>query len=260
MKRPAIAEKTEIRYSEVILLGESKLQNSGPDKDQTYQSVCNLQIYSSHPCSPDRDSRAQTPQSTRKSEKTYIKTSTRAETTSKTEDTSCPSIYSEVLFSQTLKCLPVSLQPHSYPQFTDCQQSTLSVSDVKLQLDGDGEASVPLQGTSATRADLSLSQTEELETFRPSLRQHQSPVSFSDLSSISYSSVRLSHPAEVTSPQHPFCQSLYNSAPSFQPDAFTHPDALSDTLTTLPSLFPHSLFVDFSYCPAECDPYVSALV
>lgn len=261
MKRPVMAEKTEIKYSEVILLGESELRNSDPDQDLTYQSVCPLQTYSSHGYSPLQVSEAQTPQNTRKLEK-CTKSSTRARTTSNTDLSSCPSIYSNVLFSQTLKSLRESerVQSPSFVQSNDWQHSTVSVNDIKPQLGGD---SVSLQGrstTSATRSDSPLSPADELKSFRHFPRQHQSPVSLSDFSSISHSSVLLSHPAEVTSPQHPFSQSLYNSVPSLEPDTFTRPDALSDPFATSHSPFPHSVFVDFSYCPVECDPYISAAV
>ncbi|XP_070698926.1 interleukin-6 receptor subunit beta-like [Pempheris klunzingeri] len=235
MKPPAVPEKTDIRYSEVILLGESEQDNCGPDKDVTYQSISNLQVYSTHRYSPLRVSGAQTPHNTRKSE-------------SNTERTFCPSIYSEVLFPQTLKCIPTTpLSP------SDRQQSSVSINDVKLQLGGDSEASESLQGRSTTRSDSSLSQADELKACRHFLRQNQSPVSSSDLSSVSYSSILLSHPAEDTSPQHSFSRSHNNSAPSLQPDTFTRPDALSDTFATSPPPFLHSLFVDLSYCPVECE-------
>ncbi|XP_044023287.1 interleukin-6 receptor subunit beta isoform X2 [Siniperca chuatsi] len=250
MKQPAMAEKTEIKYSEVILLGESELQNS----DLHYESVCNLQTYSSPCYSPLTVSGIQTLQNSRKLEK-CAKSSTK--TTSNTGLSSCTSIYSNVLFSQTLKSLPTPLLSPSHHQFNDCQHSTVSVNDVKLQLGGGSELPVSLQGRSTTRSP--LSQTDELKNFCLLLRQHQSPVSFSDFSSIYHSTVSLSHPAEVMSPQHPFSQSLNNSVPSLQPDTFTRTDALSDAFTKS-SPFPHSVFVDFSYCPVECDPYISAAV
>ncbi len=262
MKQPAIAEKTEIKYSDVILLGESELQNSDPDQDLTYQSVCALQTYSSHCYSPLQISEAQTPQNTRKLEK-YTKSSTRARTTSNTDLSSCPSIYSNVLFSQTLKSLPTPLLSPSFVQSNDWLHSTVSINDVKPQLDGHSKPPVSLLGrsaASATRSDSPLSPADELKTFRHFLRQHRSPVSFSNFNSISYSSVLLSHPAEVTSPQHLFSQSLYNSVPSLKPDTFTHPGAPSDTFTASLSPFPHSVFVDFSYCPVKCDPYISPAV
>ncbi|XP_076604135.1 interleukin-31 receptor subunit alpha [Chaetodon auriga] len=249
MKQPAMAEKTEIKYSAVILLDESKLPNSNPDKDLAYQSVCNLQTYSSHRYSPLPVSSTQTPQNTRNSEKKSIKISTRAKTASNTDLSSFPSIYSNILVSQTLKRVPPPLLSPSYLQTNDWQHSTVSINDAKIHPGRDGELS--LQGRSATT---SASQTDELETFGHFLRQHQSPASSSDLGSISHSSVLLFHPAAVTSPQHSFSHVLYSSVPSLQPDTVTRPDALSGTSNTSLSPFPHSVFVDLSYCPLQCDP------
>ncbi|XP_074517438.1 interleukin-6 receptor subunit beta isoform X2 [Sebastes fasciatus] len=242
MKRPGIAERTEIKYSEVFLLGVSELQNSDPDQDLSYQS--NLQADFSHCFSPLPVSGLQTSPNTRKSEK---KCSTRAKTTSYID---LSSVYSNVLFSQTLKSLPSPLILSSDLQSNDWQHCSVCVNDVKLQLGRDSEPSGSLQGRSTIRSD---SQTDELKNF-----QHQSPVSISDFSSFSPFPYLLSHPAEVTSPQHPFSQSLYNSAPSLQPDTFTRPE---DTFTsTAFSPFSHSVYVVSSLCPEECDPYISAAV
>lgn len=249
-----MAEKTEIKYSEVILLDESELQNSNPDKDVAYQSVCNLQTYSSDCYSPLPLSGAQTPQNSRNPEKKSIKTSTRAKTTSSTDLSSCPSIYSNIVFSQTLRGLPTPLLSPPYLQTDDWQHSTVSVYDAKLQPGGGSEPSVSLQGMTAA------SPADELKTLLHFLRQRPSPVSFSDFSSISHSSFLLSHPAAVTSPQHPSSQSLHNLVPSFQSYGIPQPDALPDTYTTPLSPFPHSVLVDLSYCPLECDPYISPAV
>ncbi|XP_029317034.1 interleukin-6 receptor subunit beta [Cottoperca gobio] len=221
MKRPAVSEKNKIKYSEVVLLGESELQNSDPDQDLVYQS--NLQTYSLHCYSPLPVSGAQTPQDTRRSEKKCVKSPTRAKTTSNTD---LSFIYSNVLFSQTLKGLPTPLISPSYVQTNDLQHNTCSVHDVKLQLGGDSEPSVSLQGWSATRSDSSLSQTEKLKSFHLFLKQHQTSVSFHSSPYLLY------HPAEVTSPQA---------------DTFPRPD---DTVNTTRSPFPPCMFVDFSYCPA----------
>lgn len=234
--RAAVAENAGIKYSEVILLGENELLNSNTDKDLTYQSVCNLQTYSSNRYSPLPVSGAQTPQDTRKSEMKCIKSSN-------TDLSSFPSIYSNILVSQTLKRL---LTPVLY---SSCPKSTISENGVKLQLGGDSEPGVSLEGGSATRSDSPLSQTDGLKTFPHFLRQHQSSVSFSDFSSISHSTTLPSHPTKVTSTQLPSSQSLYYSVPSLQPVTFTHRDALSDTFTTSLSPFPNSLVMDFSYCP-----------
>uniref|UniRef100_UPI0037E84262 interleukin-31 receptor subunit alpha-like n=1 Tax=Semicossyphus pulcher TaxID=241346 RepID=UPI0037E84262 len=241
LMQPAVADETEIKYSEVVLLGEIELQN--PDKDLTYQSACELQTY----CSQLSVSELQTAQHTRKSEKKSIKSSTRAKTTS---DTDLSSTYSDVLFSVTAKTRPTPLLSLSHLVYKDWQH-TVSVSDVKLQLGGDSEPIVSLHGRSATRSASPLSQTDELKTF---LTQKHS----SDSGSISLSSISPPHPAEVKSPQHPFSESLYNSDPSLKPDSFNHPDDLCDAATILP--FAPSLFVDFSFCPVECGPYVAPAV
>nr|XP_046268504.1 interleukin-6 receptor subunit beta isoform X2 [Scatophagus argus] len=107
---------------------------------------------------------------------------------------------------------------------------------------------ITLEGRSTARSNSSPSRTDELKTLPPFLRQHQSPVSFSEFNSISHSSFLLSHPAEATSPQNTFSQSVSNSAPSLHPDIFSCPDAL---FATSPSTFPHSLFMDFSYSPLD---------
>lgn len=182
--RAAVAENTGITYSEVILLGENELLNSNTDKDLTYQSVCNLQTYSSNRYSPLPVSGAQTPQDTRKSEMKCIKSSN-------TDLSSFPSIYSNILVSQTLKRL---LTPVLY---SSCPKSTISENGIKLQLGGDSGPGVSLEGGSATRSDSTLSQTDGLKTFPHFLSQHQSSVSFSDFSSISHSTTLPSHPSHV---------------------------------------------------------------
>ncbi|KAL7380411.1 hypothetical protein ABVT39_017514 [Epinephelus coioides] len=233
MKQPAMTEKTNIKCSEVILLGESELQNFDPDQDLSYET------YSSPHESLLPDSGAQTAQNTRRSENKYVRAST----------ASCSSIYSNVVFSQGLDGVPSPYLCPYYLQSNDWQHST--VSDIKLQLGGNSEPCVSLQGRSTTRSDSPLSQRDDLKTFHVFQRQHQSPV-FSHLSS-----APLFHPAEVTSPQHLFSQSLCNSVPSLQHDPFACP---SDTFTTPFSPYVHSALVDFSYCPVECDPYISPSV
>ncbi|XP_042292673.1 interleukin-31 receptor subunit alpha [Thunnus maccoyii] len=240
MKQPAVPETPEIKYSEVILLDKSDLQD--PDQDFSYQGICNIQAYTSHSDSPLPVSVAETPQNTQKFEKIYTGSST----------TSCPSIYSGVVFSQTP---PAPILCPSYLQSNYWQQSTVSVNDSKLQLEEDSELPVSIQ---AIGSDSPPSQTDEVKTFF--LRQHQSPVSFSDFNNIFHSSVLLSHPVEVTSPQCPFSRSHFDSVPLLQPDILTLPDCRSDTPATSFSPFPQSVFVDFSYCPVECDPYISSNV
>ncbi|XP_035529273.1 interleukin-6 receptor subunit beta [Morone saxatilis] len=246
MRRPATEEKTEIKYSEVILLSESELQD--PDKDINYQSFRKLQTYSTPCCSPLPVSR-ETPQNTRKLEVGCNKSSTGAKTTSNTDLSSSISIYSNILFTQTPKSLPA---PHL--QSIDWQQSAVSVNGVKQQAGGGREPSLFLQGRSAATSDSPLSQTDQLKNLHQLLRQHQNPASFSDFNSISHSSVFPYHPAQVVLPQNPFSQNLCNSVPSLQHDAYPRTDALSDSLTTSLSTFPQTLFVDFSYCPVECNP------
>ncbi|XP_035024535.1 interleukin-6 receptor subunit beta [Hippoglossus stenolepis] len=132
-----------------------------------------------------------------------------------------PILYSNVVFSHTLKNPAAPLLSPSPHQ--SCDWRHVSTSDVKLLLGG-GSAASP---------------------------QHQSSSPFSDVSSVSPSSAVHPHPADVTSPKRLFPQSLCSSGLSLQPDTFTHPN--------LSSLLP-PLFVDFSYCPAECDNHTSPAV
>ncbi|XP_034714869.1 interleukin-6 receptor subunit beta [Etheostoma cragini] len=246
MRHPPLAEQTETKYSDVILLGEIELLNADSDQDISYQRC--LQTSSSHRYCPLPVSGDQTPQDTSKSEKCFRSLS-RAKKSSNTDLSSCLPIYSNDLISQTVKCPPSPLPSCSNLPSNAWQHSTVSVNDVKFQQGGDSEPSVSLQARSTTSFDSPLSQTDELKTFRLFLKQHQSTVS-------SHSScILLSHPsAEVTSPQHPYSQSLYNLLPSLQPNTFTQ---LSDTFNPSFTPFPHSVFVDFSYCPVQCDPYIS---
>lgn len=251
MKHPAVPETFDINYSEVILLSSSDLQDSDADQDFSYQGVCNIQTYSSHRYSPLPNTVAQTPQNTRKFDK-YTRSSTRAKATSAADLSFCPSIFSNAFFSQTHQTLPAPILCPSYLQCNDWQQSTVSVNDSKLQPGGDSELPVSLQGIGS---DSPLSQTDELKTFF--LRQHHGPVAFSDCNKIFYSSVLLSHPVEDTSPQHHFSRSHFNLVPSLQTETLTHPDSHLDTSATSFSPLLQSVFVDFSYCPVQCDPYMS---
>ncbi|GAA6213324.1 interleukin-6 receptor subunit beta-like isoform X1 [Lates japonicus] len=251
MKQPSVPEKPEIKFSEVILLSESEHQNSDLDHATSYQSICDLQTYSSHRYSPLPSSGSQTPQNTRISEMKFNRSPIRAKTTSNTDLSSSPSIYSEVIISQTVKNSPAPILPPYHHQSNDWQCSTDSVSDVKLQLGGDSElfgdrrAGPPQEGRSTTKID------SPSETLRLFLKQHQSPIDFSDFSSISQSSVLLSHPAGITSPKHLFSQTNINS---IQPNTFAPSTAPSDNFSS----FLPPVFVDFSYCPVECDPYISS--
>ncbi|KAM7403352.1 hypothetical protein PAMA_004008 [Pampus argenteus] len=226
---PAVPESSDIKYSEVILLSESDLHDPVPDQDFSYQGVCKIQTYSSYQYSPLPVSGAQTPQITQKINKEYTRISTRDKTTSTAD---CPTIYSNVLVSQIHQTLPATILCPSHPQ------TNVSVNDSKLQPGGDSEHGVG--------SDSPTSETDELNSFF--LRQYHSSVSFPD---------SLSHPVEGTSPQHCFSRSHFNSVPSHLPVALAHPDSCSDTSATTSSPVRYSVFVDFSYCPVECGPYVS---
>ncbi|CAK6966964.1 interleukin-31 receptor subunit alpha [Scomber scombrus] len=243
MKQSAVPEIPEIKYSEVIVLGISDLQDSDLDQDFGYQGICNIQAYSSHQYSPLSVSVTQTPQNTPKFDKKYTRSSTRAKTTSNS------SIYSNVLFSPIHQTPPTPILCPSYLQFNDMQQSTVSVSDSKLQLGVDSESPVSVHSVGS---DSPFSQTDELKMF---LRQHHSSIS--DFNKIFHSSMVLSHPVEVTSPQLPFSRSHFNSILSLQPNTLTRPHSSLDTTATSLSPFSQSVVVDLSYCPVECDPYIS---
>ncbi|XP_060938144.1 interleukin-6 receptor subunit beta [Limanda limanda] len=129
-----------------------------------------------------------------------------------------PILYSNVVFSHTLK--NPAAPPLSPSPHQSCDWRQVSTRDVKLLLGGSSAASP----------------------------QHQTSTPFSDVSSVSPSSAVHPHPADVTSPKHIKPQSLCSSGLSLQPDTFIHPNLSSH----LPPLF-----VDFSYCPAECDNHTS---
>lgn len=245
MKHSVVPEKSEIKYSEVVVLGDGELQTCDSDQDISCQVICNLQTYSTHQYSPVPVSSSQTPQNTRLSE-LFFGNPTRAKTTSSVDLSSCSYIYSNVLTSQTLKNAPT---PYLSPSYCHA----VSVNDVKMQPGGEEE---PLE----QRSDSSFSPTDELKTFSLFMKQCEIPASFSDFSSISQSTIILSHPAEFTSLNHAFSQSNFNSVPSLQPNTFTHPDASSNNFSTPFSPFLPLAFMDFSYCPVKCEPYVSLAV
>ncbi|XP_034530882.1 interleukin-6 receptor subunit beta isoform X2 [Notolabrus celidotus] len=238
MKWPA--DKIQMKYSEVVLLGESKLLNSDHDKeDLTYKSLCNLQTYSLNGYNHFPVSGAQT----------CNKSSAKAKTSS---DSDLSAIYSDVLTSQIPQSLQKPLLTLSHLQY-DWQHSIISVSDVELQPEGDSDLDASLQSRAATDSESPLSQTYALKVLCHT--QSQS----SDSSSVSLSSVFISPPAEVKSPQHLFLKKIYNSVPTLQSDTFTHPDNLCGTMSAMP--FPRSMFVDFSYSPVGYDdPYVCPAV
>ncbi|XP_026172295.1 interleukin-31 receptor subunit alpha isoform X2 [Mastacembelus armatus] len=228
MKMTVVPEKPEIKYSEVILLGESELQNCNPDQDTSYHSTCNLQTYSPHQYCPLSVLGSQTVQNTRISEK-FITDPNTVKATSNVNLSTCSSNYSNILFSQMPKIPPtLIISPF-------CPSRTVSVIDIK-----------------ATKSESQLSPPNELKTFHFFLNHHQSPDLFSDFCSVSQSTVLRSRLSELSLPKQPFSQSNLNSAPSLQP-IFPHSDFFSASF----SPFLASDFVDFSYCPVACDPYIS---
>ena len=250
-KQPVLAEKIGVKYSELILCKDEP-QPSSTEQDLSYQGLCALQTYSTHCCYPPIPvSGTPTPQNTISFE--CIQNATRARTTSNTDLSS----YSKILFSQNPRVPPTPLQSTSYLPSSHWQHSAVSVSDAKLPPGGDGELSVSLQDRVA-RFWSPLSQTDELKSVSDLLRQHQSPVSVCDFSIVFHSS----HRAETTSSQNPLSQSHYSSVPSLQLNTTHRPDALSDTLTTLYSPVPDlppPIFVDFSYCRLDCEPWIPPL-
>lgn len=218
-----LPEKPAVKYSEVIVLGE--LENSSLDQDHSYQGVCNLQTYSS----------LRSPLGISRSGKTLTRRSA-------TDLSPCCSDYSSVMLSRPLQNTPGPLLHLSCDQYN---WQTANVNDVKLQLGG---ASEPSQSQPK----------DEHKTSHHFLQHHQIPASFSDLSSISSSAVLPSHTTEISSLKHPFSQSSFNSL--LQSNNFHQPTDSSDNFTTSFSQFLPSIFVDFSYCPVECDPYISSTI
>lgn len=218
-----LPEKPAVKYSEVIVLGE--LESSSLDQDHSYQGVCNLRTYSS----------LRSPLDISRSGKTLTRRSA-------TDLSPCCSDYSSVMLSRPLQNTPGPLVHLSCDQY-DWQ--TANVNDAKLQLGG---ASEPSQSQPK----------DEQKTLHHFLQHHQIPASFSDLSSISSSAVLPSHTTEISSLKHPFSQSSFNSL--MQSNNIRQPSDSSDNFTTSFSQFLPSIFVDFSYCPVECDPYISSTI
>lgn len=220
-------EKPNIHLPEVILPGENELQTF--EQEQTVNF--DLQTYSSYQVSsPLPASGCQTPVKC-----PAFNTDLRPPS---------PSIYSNVVFSQTLNSPPSPDPVPTYRQFSDWQH-------IRLQPGGDSETpecrktAAPEEGSSSSGLDSPLPLTYKLSTFSLSLPQHLSPFSLSDFSSVSPSS------AEANSPK-PLFQSNSNSVLPLTPDIFTQSSALSDSFM---SFLPH-VCVDFSYCPVEQDPHV----
>lgn len=170
-----VPEKSEFKYSEVVFLGGSVLQTCSSDQD-----VYDLQTYSTHQYSPVPVSRSQTPRNASLSE-TFTGSPTRVRTTSNMDLSSCSYFYSNVSTSQTLQNVPTLNLSPSY-----CR--TVSISDIKVQLGGEKE---PPGEMSESSPAFSL--------------HHQIPLSFSDFSIISPSTILLSHPRLTSTPstQHP---------------------------------------------------------
>lgn len=237
MKHSVVPGRSEIKYSEVVLLGESELQTCDQDQDISYQNVCDLQTYSLVPVST-----SQTPLTTRPM---FIRSPTGARMTCSMDLSSSSYFYSNVLPAQTIKTVSTPILSTTY-----CQ--AVSSYDSKMQLGGEKEPS-------EERSESSLCPTDEFKTFSLFLKPYQTTISFSDYNSTPQSASLLPHSVEFPPLKHPFPQSNSNPVPSLQPDTFTHPNASSDKFSTSFSPFFFSL-MDFSYCPVECEPYISIAV
>ncbi|XP_028252195.1 interleukin-6 receptor subunit beta isoform X2 [Parambassis ranga] len=214
--KPLMApQEPDIKYSEVILLGEQL--NCNPDHDDSYQSTCSLQA--SYQYSPLRSSEH------------FINSSTKVQSSSVTDVTTCSSIYSSILFPKTLHRLPAPFLLPSYQWSNATPHTVSSINDIKRQLGGAGEPS-----------DSHLSPANEQNPF---LRQHQGFSSASD------PSIALPNLTEVTSPKHSLTQSSFN----LPCNTLIHSGVLTDKMGFSP--FHRPVFVDLSYCPVECDPYIS---
>lgn len=227
VKRPAVVVNSEIQCNKLILLGESQLQSPDADEHLSGQSVYDIQTLTCDYYPPSIHFEAQPPQDAVNSERTSIQRSSARDTTSPDGDlSSCPSIYAGLLTSS------FTLPPPPCHLGSDWQPSTLPVHDVKWPPGGDGKPC-------AYGSETPLSPANGMMTFADLLRQHQKTLAFSQ------SAALLPHPAEVTSSDPPFSQNLCNSYPSLQPSTLPPPAAFA----ALSSPYPHSLFVDFSYCP-----------
>ncbi|XP_074547494.1 interleukin-6 receptor subunit beta [Halichoeres trimaculatus] len=116
---PAAAGKLELRYSEVVLLGESELL----DSDLSYQSVRHLHTFSLNRYAQLPASANQTPQSSTESEKL-------TESLTKARSSSDAAVYSDVLLSPTLQSQQEPPPPPPLPL-------SVSVDGVEPQLEGD---------------------------------------------------------------------------------------------------------------------------
>lgn len=227
--KPVVVVNSEIQCDKLILLGGSQLQSPDADEHLSGQSVYDIQTHTCDSYSPFILSDAQPPQDAVNSERTSIHRSSTRDTTSPGGDlSSCPSIYAGLLTSS------LTLPPPPCHLRSDWQPSALRVHDVKWTPGGDGKPWA--YGSTAASSETPLSQ---VMAFADLLRQHRSTLAFSQ------SAALLPRPAEVAPSHSPFHQNLCNSYPSLQPSTLPPPAAFAASS----SPYPHSLFVDFSYCP-----------
>ncbi|KAK2826464.1 hypothetical protein Q5P01_020678 [Channa striata] len=228
MKHPTHPEKSEVKYSRILFVGESELPNCDSDQDVIYH-VCNLQTYSTCQYAPLLPSDTYTLQKTKIPEK-LVRGLTEVKTSSNVDLSSCTSasVYSKVFVPQT-------------PNLSSCCH-TVSATDLKLR--ADGEKDTPEDETT-TRSDFPPSPADEKKTFGLFLKRQRSPVFFSDKGSISQPNI-----LQASSPKHSSPQRNFNT--------FTPPNAPSDNFTFLTFLPP--VFGDFTFCSVDYDSYISAAV
>lgn len=216
MKHSLVAEKSDVKCSEVHLPTESELQTCDSDRE-----IFNLEAYASLACSP-----APSPRRSVGGLLELLK----SKATPGADLCPCDCAYSEALTSQTLTKASASCLSGSY-----CHAG--SSDDVRVLL-GAGEE--------PPHSHSSVCPTEEQKSCSLFLTQHPLP----DASSVSPSNSALSPPAEVTPLDRPSFQSTFNSLLR----SFARPDAPLANLSTSVSPFPAQAFVDMSYCPVKCEP------
>ncbi|XP_029972603.1 interleukin-31 receptor subunit alpha isoform X2 [Salarias fasciatus] len=216
-KQVALPDKPEVSFPEVLLLGE--LEASDRDQDQSYRSISSVRTPLQKQPSPLH---VDTPESV-----LLLRNLSEAKTSSIPNLSARPFVLPDILFSHPPKTLP--FMPAFGPGSGDWQRSAHSVGDAKQPPGGAESSDLP-----------------PADVFCPPLKQHQSLCSLSDLSGTSHSSS--SQQAEA---KQPVSQSAFNSFPSLQ-CAFTAPNPFTAALPP----FSQSMFVDPSYCPLQCDPYI----
>lgn len=228
VKRPAVMVNSEIQCDKLILLGESQLQSPNADERLSGQSIYDIQMRTCDGYTPFTHSDAQPPQDAVNSGRPCIHRSFARDMTSPDGDlSSCPSIYAGLLISS------LNLPPPPCHLRSDWQPSTLRVHNVKWPPGGDDKP----RGYDSSETP--LSPANGMMTFADLLRQHRRTLASSQ------SAALLPHPSEVASSHRPFSQNLCNSFPSLQPSTLPPPAAGAAPS----SPYPHSLFVDYSYCP-----------